>query len=99
MTKFQQLRRVWCGFTGMFCGGSVLRRGHAIFGALLIVLMLTACVPILNAQLYTGSISGTVTDPSAAAIPSAKLTLVDADKGFSFSASADSEGRFLFRQV
>jgi hypothetical protein len=52
-----------------------------------------------SAQLYTGSVSGTVTDPSAAAVPSAKVTLVDVDKGFAFTATTDSEGRFLLRQI
>jgi len=99
MTMCQQVRVAGCASTGKLRGGAVLRRDRAIHKALLFVLLLTVCVPVLNAQLYTGSISGTVTDPSAAAIPSAKLTLVDADKGFTFTASADSEGRFLFRQI
>src|SRR6476620_4896091 len=61
--------------------------------------LLALCVPGLTAQLYTGSISGTVTDTSSGAIPSAKLTLVDVDKGFSYTVTVDSEGRFIFRQV
>ena len=40
-----------------------------------------------------------MTDPSAAAVPSAKVTLVDVDKGFAFTATTDSEGRFLLRQI
>jgi len=95
----QQVRMVWCGFVGKFRDSAVLRRDRAIQKVLLFVLLLAVCVPVLNAQLYTGSISGTVTDPSSAVIPSAKLTLVDADKGFTFTAAADSEGRFLFRQI
>jgi hypothetical protein len=67
--------------------------------ALFVFSLLALCVPGLTAQLYTGSISGTVTDTSSGAIPSAKLTLVDVDKGFSYTATVDSEGRFVFRQV
>src|SRR5262249_24597357 len=52
-----------------------------------------------RAQLYTGSVSGTVTDPSGAVVPSAHLTLVDAEKGFSYTANADADGRFVFVQV
>jgi hypothetical protein len=52
-----------------------------------------------NAQLYTGSVSGTVTDPSGAVIRGAHMTLVDEQKGFSFSATSDDAGRYLFRQV
>ena len=36
-----------------------------------------------HAQLYTGSISGVVTDPSGSAIPGTKITLFDENKGFS----------------
>ena len=67
--------------------------------ALFVFSLLALCVPGLTAQLYTGSISGTVTDASSGVIPSAKLTLVDVDKGFSYTATVDSEGRFIFRQV
>jgi hypothetical protein len=52
-----------------------------------------------GAQLYTGSVSGTVTDPSGAVITGAQVTLVDSQKGFSFTAKTDSAGRYLFRQV
>src|SRR5579863_2630698 len=51
------------------------------------------------AQLYSGSIVGVVSDPSSAVIPNAKVTLLDADKGYTFSATTDSTGRYLFRGV
>jgi hypothetical protein len=53
----------------------------------------------MYSQLYTGSVSGTVTDPSGAVIPSARITLVDEEKGYKFSATTDAAGRYLFRQV
>src|SRR6266403_3991128 len=65
-------------------------RDCAIFKALFIFFLLALCLPGLNAQLYTGTISGTVTDPSSAAIPAAKLALSDVDKGCSYTATADS---------
>jgi hypothetical protein len=68
-------------------------------GALLAVFLLTLCLPVLHAQLYTGSVSGTVTDPSGAAVPSANLTLTDVDKGFTYRATSDSDGRYLMGQV
>jgi len=52
-----------------------------------------------SAQLYTGSVTGSVTDPSGAVIPNAKLTLVDEQKGFSFTATSDSSGGYVIRQV
>src|SRR5882762_1006263 len=52
-----------------------------------------------SGQLYTGSISGTVKDPSGAVIVGAKMTVVDSEKGFSFNAVTDSQGHYLVRQL
>jgi hypothetical protein len=52
-----------------------------------------------NSQLYTGSITGTVTDPSGAVIGSARVDATDQEKGFSFTATVDSAGRYLIRQL
>lgn len=52
-----------------------------------------------SGQLYTGSIAGTVTDPSGAVVPGAKVKAVDQDKGFSFPATTDSGGRYVVRQL
>jgi len=93
------MTKVGCGCVGKFGLDTVFREYRVISRVLLVVFLLAFCLPVLNAQLYTGSISGTVTDPSAGVIPSAKVTLVDADKGFTYAAAVDSEGRFLFRQV
>jgi hypothetical protein len=51
------------------------------------------------AQGYTGSITGTVTDPSGAVIPNAQATLTDEEKGYTFTAQTDSAGRYLFRNL
>ncbi len=51
------------------------------------------------AQQYTGSVAGTVTDPSGAVVPNARLQLVDEQKGFSFTAVSDSKGGYVIRQV
>jgi len=51
------------------------------------------------AQLYTGSVTGVVTDTSGAAMPAAKITLVDENKGFSFTATTDSVGRYVLRSI
>src|SRR6266568_7050319 len=99
MNTCYQVSLTWRGVAGRFRAHTSFWRDTAIFKALFIFFLLALCLPGLNAQLYTGTISGTVTDPSSAAIPMAKLTLSDVDKGFSYTASADSEGRFLFRQV
>lgn len=51
------------------------------------------------AQLYTGSVTGVVTDPSGALISGAHVTLTDANKGYEFKADTDTSGRYLFRSV
>jgi len=55
--------------------------------------------PRANAQLYTGSVTGVVTDPSGAVIPSAKVTLADQNKGFAFNGSTNSSGRYVLRSI
>ncbi len=52
-----------------------------------------------NAQLYTGSVTGTVADPSGAVVVGAHVQLLDEQKGYSFSGTTDQTGRYLFRSV
>jgi hypothetical protein len=52
-----------------------------------------------KAQLYTGSVARTVSDPSGAVVPAAKVMLVDENKGFSFDPTTNNAGRYLFRAV
>src|SRR6202163_4875360 len=54
---------------------------------------------LASSQLYTGSVSGTVKDPSGAVIVGAKMTVVDSEKGFSFNAVTDVQGHYLVRQL
>src|SRR6202795_2026446 len=46
-----------------------------------------------------GSLSGTVSDPSGAAIPGAKVTITDPGSGFSRSVQSDKSGEFSFAQL
>jgi hypothetical protein len=67
---------------------------------LLCAMAVALAFPLVSfAQLYTGSITGLVTDPSGAAIPGAKVTLFDENKGFVFTASTDSAGRYVLRSI
>ena len=52
----------------------------------LLAALFLAPLPAL-AQLYTGSVTGVVTDSSGATIPAVKITLVDQGKGYSFTAT------------
>lgn len=51
------------------------------------------------AQGYYGTVSGVVTDPSAAIITGAKVTLTDEQKGFVFTTTTDKNGRYLFASI
>src|SRR2546425_2136654 len=64
-----------------------------------IVLILTPGGARAWAQVYGGSITGIVSDPSGAAVPGAKVTLTDVGKGFVFTATTDATGRYLFRDL
>ena len=64
------------------------------------LLLGTLLLPVSSrAQLYSGSVTGVVTDPSGATVPGAKVTLVDQNKGYPFPATTDSAGRYLIRSV
>lgn len=66
-----------------------------------LLMLVTACFLGVTAlaQLYTGSVTGTVTDPSGAVVPNARLQLVDEQKGFAFTGVSDSNGGYVIRGV
>jgi len=68
-------------------------------GFLAVVLLCLGLVVPANAQLYAGSVTGTVRDSSGAFIPTASVTLMDEERGFSFTGTTDAAGRYLFRSV
>lgn len=84
----------------MFASTSRPNCTRARFASVLVALFAAAvfCAPAW-AQSYTGSVTGTITDPSGAVIPNAKLTLLDEQKGFTFTATSDSNGGYVIRQV
>jgi hypothetical protein len=65
----------------------------------LLALVLFLLPPVAKGQLYTGSVTGLVTDPSGASVPGAKVALVDQEKGYAFNAVTDSTGRYLLRSI
>jgi len=64
------------------------------------VVIIAACVVILStasyAQAVYGSINGTVTDNTGAAIPGAAITVTDTNKGTSVTGTANEAGEFRF---
>src|SRR6184192_969543 len=71
----------------------VLRASLAV-SALLLVLCLS--VPPLQAQVDTGSILGTITDASGAAISGAKVTLTNEGTGAALSTTTGADGVYKF---
>lgn len=61
----------------------------------LISLLATAALSA-QTQAINGSIRGRVTDPTGAAVPQAKVTVANADTGFTRSADSSEDGYFVF---
>lgn len=61
------------------------------------IALVMACVPLLHAQ--TASVSGTVADPSGAAIPTAKVAVTNTATSFSLTRQCDPGGAFAFPQL
>ena len=68
-----------------------------IFSIILVAMALSA--PPLVAQTSSGSIAGSLRDPQDAAVPNATVLLIEQQRKTSFTATTDSEGRFVFPQL
>lgn len=79
-------------------GGCFEARRSSWIHALLFILLALSQTLLLG-QGYFGSVSGIVTDTTGAVIAGAKITLTDQEKGYTFDATTDSTGRYLFRSV
>jgi hypothetical protein len=53
----------------------------------------------LSAQVFSGSLTGVIADESGAVVPGAKALLTDKDKGFTYTAVSDAEGRYVLRNL
>jgi Carboxypeptidase regulatory-like domain len=78
-------------------GSSVLLDFASMF--LFASLVLCGLTAPAEAQLYAGTVTGVVSDQSGAMMTQAEVTLVDTEKGFTFTAKSDDKGRYLFRAV
>ena len=64
----------------------------------LLAIFITVTMPV-NAQVYSGSLTGVTTDASGAVVPGASAVLTDEEKGFTYQATTDAEGRFVLRNL
>ncbi|MGH9403619.1 MAG: carboxypeptidase-like regulatory domain-containing protein, partial [Terriglobia bacterium] len=55
--------------------------------------------PGLYAQVDTGTITGTVTDPSGAVVPGATVDLINQETNFKLTATTDSSGSYTFTPI
>ena len=86
-------------FIASYCLQSISKTAiQRLLGAALALCALL-CLPVAHAQLYTGSIAGTVKDSSGAFLADAQIKATDAQKGFEFSATSDSSGRYTIREL
>jgi Carboxypeptidase regulatory-like domain len=71
----------------------VIKRFSAV---LLFLLVFSGAV---NGQTFRGSINGTVTDPSGAAVPNATVKATETATGLDHSTVSSSEGQFAFQDI
>jgi Carboxypeptidase regulatory-like domain/TonB dependent receptor len=63
--------------------------------AALLLFICTLCVTAAFAQFDTGTITGSVTDPSGAMVPNAKVTVTNTGTGIEKTYASDSSGNFV----
>src|SRR5947209_11583820 len=93
--KFRLLRMVSLTKTGDLTMDSFRKLTQV---ASMIALVL-ACVLSAHAQVTTGNVRGTVTDPNGAVVPNAKVTLTQKSTSFTQTAQTSGEGAFEFNNL
>ena len=68
--------------------------------SLFLVFAVLLFVPVVMlGQSYFGTVTGEVTDPSGALVQGVQVVLTDQNKGYTFNATSDNGGRYLFTAV
>src|SRR5207245_3518776 len=65
-------------------------------GAVVVCIVLALAVGSMCAQVSTGSVQGTVSDPSGAVVPGARLTATNTATGVSFATESNADGLYRF---
>src|ERR1700676_656612 len=74
-------------------GGTSMKKS-ALAAVVTCMLLCGLWMPMASGQAVYGSILGTITDPSGAAVPNAKVTVVDQRKGTSDSTTTNDSGNY-----
>ncbi len=70
-----------------------------LWASVVVCLCLLVLVPFTSAQKTTGTITGTVTDPSGAVVAGASITLVNERTGATRNAATNEQGSFSFPEL
>ncbi len=65
--------------------------------SILAVLLLAICCAVSRAQTITGSVNGTVTDPSGAVVPNAQVTATNTETGVATETTTNNDGIYNIR--
>jgi len=66
---------------------------------ILVAFLVVAWIPVLNAQVFRGSIVGNVTDPSDAVITNIQISAVSQATGAHYASSTSSAGQYQFQDL
>src|SRR5438067_3099927 len=78
-------------------GGKEMKTHMKAIRFLAVAALVLCSVTALKAQTITGSVNGTVTDPSGAVIPNAKVTAINVDTGVTTETTSNGEGIYNLR--
>src|SRR5207245_2217262 len=98
-TKSGVLQFIFAGLEGDTMGATASLIRARFSCRLLLCMVLCWMATSLHGQGYFGTISGDITDPSKAAVPDARVTLLDQQKGYQFTTTSDKSGRYVFTSV
>src|ERR1700716_1906264 len=71
----------------------------SVVAGMLIAFLLLLTPPAVHAQSYAGSVRGTVTDPSGAAVAGATVTLRNVGNNATVTATTTDQGAYTFPNV
>jgi hypothetical protein len=71
----------------------------SFFGAVCFLILMLGATSAAWAQQAAGSINGTIMDPSGAAVINATVTVVDVDRGTTWTSKTNSTGLYEFPQI